>query len=96
MKLFVVCCSCLGDSMMIHKKKALEHNAPRLWRRQRDMLLGARFVENVPLWYKFKPTSPRDADTAVNLFLVVCSVPAVCDSRCCSVTLEGKQLLVVF
>ena len=33
----MVCCSCLGDSMVIfQKKKALEHNAPRLWRRQRD------------------------------------------------------------
>ena len=43
------------------------------------MLLGVRFVKTVPLRYKFKPTSPRDADTAVNLFLVVCSVPAVCE-----------------
>ena len=42
MKLFVVCCSCLGDSMVIfQKKKALEHNAPRLWRRKRDSILAA-------------------------------------------------------
>ena len=33
------------------------------------MLLGARIVLTVPLRYKFKPTSPRDADTAVNPFL---------------------------
>ena len=43
------------------------------------MLLGVRFVKTVPLRYKFKPTSPRDADTAKSLFLVVCSVPAVCE-----------------
>ena len=43
------------------------------------MLLGARIVLTVPLRYKFKPTSPRDADTAKSLFLVVCSVPAVCE-----------------
>ena len=43
------------------------------------MLLGARFVENIPLWYKFKPTSPRDADTANALCLEVCYVPAVCE-----------------
>ena len=50
-----------------------------LSKRKRGMLLGARFVENVPLWYKFKPTSPRDADTAKTLCLEVCSVPAVCE-----------------
>ena len=43
------------------------------------MLLGVRFVKTVPLRYKFKPTSPRDADTANTLCLVVCSVPAVCE-----------------
>ena len=43
------------------------------------MLLGARFVKTVPLRYKFKPTSPRDADTAKSLFLVVCYLPAVCE-----------------
>ena len=48
-------------------------------RRKRGMLLGARIVLTVPLGYKFKSTSPRDADTAVNLFLAVCSVPAVCE-----------------
>ena len=46
---------------------------------KRGMLLGARFIKTVPLRYKFKPTSPRDADTAKSLFLVVCSVPAVCE-----------------
>ena len=49
------------------------------------MLLEARIVLTVPLRYKFKPSSPRDADTAKSLFLVVCSVPAVCElpvSRC--------------
>ena len=49
------------------------------WRRKRGMLLGARIVLTVPLQYKFKPASPRDADTANTLFLVVCSVPAVCE-----------------
>ena len=43
------------------------------------MLLGVRLVLIVPLEYKFKPTSPRDADTANTLFLVVYSVPAVCE-----------------
>ena len=43
------------------------------------MLLGARIVLTVPLRYKFKPTSPRDADTANTLFLEVCYVPAVCE-----------------
>ena len=43
------------------------------------MLLEVRFVLIVPLRYKFKPTSPRDADTANTLFLVVYSVPAVCE-----------------
>ena len=43
------------------------------------MLLGVRIVLIVPLRYKLKPTSPRDADTAVNLFLAVYSVPAVCE-----------------
>ncbi len=38
------------------------------------MLLGVRFVLIVPLWYKFKPTSPRDADTANALRLEVWSV----------------------
>ena len=45
------------------------------------MLLGVRFVLIVPLRYKLKPTSPRDADIANTLFLVVYSVPAVCDPR---------------
>ena len=44
------------------------------------MLLGVRFVKTVPLRYKFKPTSPRDADTANALCLEVCSVPAVCEA----------------
>ena len=43
------------------------------------MLLGVRFVKTVPLWYKFKPTSPRNADTANTLCLMVCCVPAVCE-----------------
>ena len=43
------------------------------------MLLGAKFVKVVPLWCKFKPTSPRDADTANTLFLVVYSAAAVCE-----------------
>ena len=43
------------------------------------MLLGARIVLTVPLRYKFKPISPRDADTANTLCLEVCSVPAVCE-----------------
>jgi hypothetical protein len=42
-----------------------------LSKRKRGMLLGVRFVKTVPLRYKFKPTSPRDADTAVNLCLKV-------------------------
>ena len=50
-----------------------------LWRRKRGMLLGARLVLIVLLRYKFKPISPRDADTANTLFLVVYSVPAVCE-----------------
>ena len=44
------------------------------------MLLGMRFVLIVPLWYKFKLTSPRDADTANTLCLKVCYVPAVCEA----------------
>ena len=67
-----------------------------LSKRKRGMLLGVRFVKTVPLRYKFKPTSPRDADTANTLCLMVCCVPAGFDSRCCSVTLEGKQHSVVF
>ena len=43
------------------------------------MLLGARSVLVVPLWYKLKLTSPRDADTANTLCLEVCYVPAVCE-----------------
>ena len=58
-----------------------------LSKKKRGMLLGVRFVKTVPLRYKFKPTSPRDADTAVNLFLVGCSVPAVCEPPC----LLGKR-----
>ena len=50
-----------------------------LSKRKRGMLLGARSVLIVPLKYKFKLISPRDADTAKSLFLVVCSVPAVCE-----------------
>ena len=50
-----------------------------LSKRKRGMLLGAKSVKNVPLWYKFKLTSPRDADTARALFLEVCYVPAVCE-----------------
>ena len=30
--------------------------------------------------YELKRTSPRDADTAKTPFLVVCSVPAVCEA----------------
>ena len=44
------------------------------------MLLGVRFVLTVPLWYKLKLISPRDADTAKALFLGICSVPAVCEA----------------
>ena len=44
------------------------------------MLLGVRFVKTVPLRYKFKPTSPRDADTANTLFLVIYSAAAVCEA----------------
>ena len=43
------------------------------------MLLGASLVLIVPLQHKSKPTSPRDADTAKSLFLVVCSAAAVCE-----------------
>ena len=43
------------------------------------MLLGVRILLNVPLWYGFEPPSPRDADTASALCLVVCSVLAVCE-----------------
>ena len=43
------------------------------------MLLGVKLVKTVPLQYKFQPTSPRDADTANTLFLVVYSVHAVCE-----------------
>ena len=43
------------------------------------MLLGVRIVLTVPLRYKFKPTSPRDADTANALCRELCYVPAVCD-----------------
>ena len=50
-----------------------------LSKRKRGMLLEVRFVLTVPLRYEFKPTSPRDADTANTLFLVVCSAPAVCE-----------------
>ena len=57
----------------------LARSRPFYWRRKRDMLLRVRFVKTVPLRYKFKPTSPRDADTAITLFLNVCSVPAVCE-----------------
>ena len=51
------------------------------------MLLGVRLVLIVPLEYKFKPISPRDADTANTLFLVVYSVPAVFEPPC----LLGKR-----
>ena len=54
------------------------------------MLLGARIVQVVPLGYKFKPTSPRDADTANTLCLEVCSVPAVCEPPC----LLGKRFSI--
>ena len=54
------------------------------------MLLGVRFVKIVPLRYKFKPISPRDADTANALCLVVCSVPAVCEPPC----LLGKRFSI--
>ena len=50
-----------------------------LSKRKRGMLLGVRIVLIVPLRYKLKPTSPRDADTANTLFLVVYSGPAVCE-----------------
>ena len=61
----------------------------------RGIFCSGRLAKTVPLWYRFQTKSPRDADTAVNLFLVVCYVPAVCDSRCGSVTLEGKRYLSV-
>ena len=51
-----------------------------LSKRKRGMLLGVRIVLIVPLWYKLKPKSPRDADTANTLFLEVCYVPAVCEA----------------
>ena len=44
---------------------------PFIWRRKRGMLLGVRIVLIVPLQYKFKPASPRDADTANTLCLKV-------------------------
>ena len=50
-----------------------------LSKRKRGMLLGVMLVLIVPLEYKFKSISPRDADTANTLFLVVYSVPAVCE-----------------
>ena len=43
------------------------------------MLLGAKLVLIIPFWYRFKPTSPRDADTANTLFLVIYSAAAVCE-----------------
>ena len=43
------------------------------------MLLGVKLVKTVPLQYRFQPTSPRDADTANTLFLVVYSAAAVCE-----------------
>ena len=43
------------------------------------MLLGVRIMLIVPIWCKFKPTSPRDADTANAVCLEVCYVPAVCE-----------------
>ena len=43
------------------------------------MLLGARSVLIVPLGYEFQLKAPRDADTANAMFLVVYSVPAVCE-----------------
>ena len=57
---------------------------------KRGMLLGVRIVLIVPLRYKLKPTSPRDADTAKALFLVVCSMPAVCEPPC----LLGKRFSI--
>ncbi len=39
-----------------------------------------RLAKTVLLRYRFQPTSPRDADTAVSFYLVVCSVPAVCET----------------
>ena len=44
------------------------------------MLLGVRIVLTVPLRCKFKLTSPRDADTANTLFLVIYSAAAVCEA----------------
>jgi hypothetical protein len=44
------------------------------------MLLGVRIVLSVPLRYKFKLISPRDADTADTLFLVIYSAAAVCEA----------------
>ena len=38
-----------------------------------------KLVLIVPLRYKFKQRSPRDADTAKSLFLVIYYVPAVCE-----------------
>lgn len=54
-----------------------ERKNNRAWKR--GMLLGVKFVKTVPLRHRLKLTFPRDADTAVNLFLVICSVPAVCE-----------------
>ena len=62
----------------------IEKHQPKSWcflaqAWKRGMLLEVRFVKAVPLWCKFKPTSPRDADTANTLFLVIYSAAAVCE-----------------
>lgn len=44
------------------------------------MLLGAEFVKTVPLRYELKLISPRDADTALAIFLKALIVPAVCEA----------------
>ena len=63
----------------IPRLKESQRGVRILSKRKRGMLFGVRIVLIVPLRYKLKPTSPRDADTANALFLVVYSVPAVCE-----------------
>ena len=50
-----------------------------LSKRKRGMLLGVKLVKTVPLQYRFQPTSPRDADTANTMLLVIYSAAAVCE-----------------
>ena len=46
---------------------------------KRGMLLGVKFVLIVPLGYKLKLTSPRNADTANTMLLVIYFAAAVCE-----------------